>query len=216
MVIMAILSALLGGVLGFFLVGLGAAQLLVSAIGDRDGGSSMSGFFGFGPVGGIAGALLGVALVLRFGGGSATWSKGLMVASAILIALGGFLLLATAHPDRGPSYSYVIEFQLEVPAATLAGVEIPSAQAMWGAGGGAADDKPISQFFDKKCEGDKCVVEGSVAALGDLDRFRITTAIGQKNARYPLQLPPVVTSPADWTDWRQDESARVRWRIVKR
>ncbi len=216
MVIMAILSGLLGGAIGFFAVGLGAAAVLVAAFGDREGGSSMGGFFVFGPIGGIAGALLGIALVLRFGGGSAAWSKGLMIGAGVLIAMGGFLLLATAHPDRGPSYSYVIEFQLEVPAATLAGVDIPSSSAMWGAGGGESDDKPISQFFDKKCEGDVCVVGGSVAVLGARENFRITTGIGQTKGRYPLDVPAVVNGPVDWSEWRPEDGARVRWRIVKR
>jgi hypothetical protein len=87
---------------------------------------------------------------------------------------------------------------------------------MWGAGGGESDDKPISQFFDKKCEGDVCVVGGSVAVLGARDNFRITTAIGQKKGRYPLDLPAVVKGPVDWTEWRPEDGARVRWRIVKR
>jgi MFS family permease len=216
MAAMAILSALLGAVIGFFAAGFGAANVLVSALGNREGGSSMGGLFVFGPIGGLAGALLGVGLVLRFGGGSPAWSKGLMIAAGVLTAFGGVLLAMTASPDRGPSYSYVIEFQLELPAATLAGVDIPSTNAMWGAGGADADDKPISQFFDKKCEGDTCVIGGSVAALGAMNNFRITTAIGPKKSRYPLDLPPVVSGPADRSEWRDVDGARARWRIVKR
>jgi hypothetical protein len=216
MIFTAVLSALLGAVTGFFAAGFGAASVLVSAIGDREGGSSMEGFFGFGPIGGIAGALLGIGLALRFGGGSAAWSKGLMTAAGLLTALGSVVLVMTAFPDRGAAYSYVIEFQLEVPSATLAGVGIPSTNAMWGAGGADADDKPISQFFEKKCEGDTCVVGGSVAALGAMDQFRITTAIGQKRSRYPLDVPRVVGGPADWSAWRAGDGGRVRWRIVKR
>jgi hypothetical protein len=216
MVFMAIVSAVLGAVIGFCATGFGAAALLTSILGARDGGPGMSGFFFFGPIGGIAGALLGMGLVLRFGGGSAGWGRGLMISAGVLTLLGGALLAMTAFPDRGPSYSYVIEFQLKVPAAALAGVDIPSDYAMWGAAGAELDDKPISKFFAKECEGDTCVIGGSVAAYGPMNNFRIATAIGQKKARYPLDVPAVVNSPVDWSGWRDGADARVRWRIVQR
>ncbi|HEY1495775.1 MAG TPA: hypothetical protein VGF49_14585 [Candidatus Solibacter sp.] len=214
MVIKATLSALLGAALGFLATGFVAATVLVRALGQRDGGPGMSGFFGFGPIGAIAGALLGVGLVLRFGGGSAGWSRGLMVGAGVVIAVGG-ILLASSLPDRGPSYSHVIEFQLEYPAATLAGVEIPGSKAMWGAAGADLDDRPISQFFEKECKGGVCVLSGSVAALGPMNDFRIVAAIGEGKYRYPLDLP-VVAGPVDWSEWRAGEGARFRWRIVKK
>jgi hypothetical protein len=215
MVVLAILSALFGGIMGFFAAGIGAAMVLVSVFGGRDGGPDMAGLFGFGPIGGVAGALLGAGLMLRFGGGSRGWGKGLMVSSAILAALGGILLAVTSSPDRGPSYSNVIEFQLEYPSATLAGVEIPSPNAMWGASGADLDGKPISQFWEKRCEGDLCVLNGSIAATGPMNNFRVTTLVGQKKYRYPLDLP-LVAAPVDWSEWRAGDGARVRWRIVKR
>jgi hypothetical protein len=215
MKIIPIVSALLGGVIGFAVAGFGAAAILVSAFGSHDGGPAMSGFFGFGPIGGIAGALLGAGIALRFGSGSSKWGRGLMIGGGVVTVLGG-LALAASMPDRRPTYSNVIEFELEYPSATISNVEIPSSNAMWGAGGGDADDHPISQFFEKKCTGDVCVLNGSVAALGPMTGFRITTAIGPKKSRYPLGLPEVITVPVDWSDWRQGDGARFRWRIVKR
>jgi hypothetical protein len=212
--IKAMLSALLGAALGFLATGFVAATVLVRALGQRDGGPGMSGFFGFGPIGGIAGALLGVGLVLRFGGGSAGWGRGLMAGAGVVIAVGG-ILLASSLPDSGPSYAHVIEFQLEYPAATLAGVEIPSSNAMWGAAGADLNDKPISKFFEKKCDGDVCVLDGSVAALGPMNNFRIVAAVGPGRYRYPLDLPAVV-GPVDWSEWRAGEGARFRWRIVRK
>jgi MFS family permease len=212
---MAILSALLGGVVGFFAMGFGAASVLTSALGSRDGGPAMSGFFGFGPIGGIAGALLGVGLVLRFAGGSAGWGKGLLIAAGALLALGGILLVASL-PNRGPAYSYIIEFQLEYPAAILTGVNIPSSDAMWGAAGDDLDDKPISQFFEKSCTGETCVIGGAVAALGPMTNFHIAVALGQKKYHYPLDVPAVVNGALDWSEWRPGEGARCRWRIVQR
>ncbi len=214
MKIAAILGALAGAVAGFAAAGFGAAAVLVSALGDREGGSSMSGFFVFGPVGAVAGALLGAGLTLRFGAASSSWARGLMLAAGIVTALGGILLAFTSSPDRGPSYSHVIEFELELPASSLAGVAIPSSQAMWGAAGAGLDDSPISQFNEKKCAGDICIVSGSVAALGPMNNFRIATLIGSAKHRYALALPQSVTAPADWSDWTQGDGARYRWRIV--
>ena len=211
-----VLSALAGGVIGFAVAGFGAAMVLVSAFGRRDGGPDMSGFFGFGPIGGVVGLLLGAGLALRFGGGSIAWGGRLMAGSGILAVCGGLLLAFAATPDRGPSYTYTIEFELEYPSATLASVTIPSAGAMWGAAGADLDDRPISQFFEKKCQADVCVVNGSIAALGPMNNFRIAAAIGRKQYRYPLGLPAVVTAPVDWSEWAQGDGARVRWRIVKR
>jgi MFS family permease len=212
---LTVIFALLGAIAGFAAAGFGAAFVLVSALGDHDGGSSMSGFFGFGPIGGIAGAALGAGLGLRFGGASAKWGRRLMIGSGVLTALGGLLLTLASSPNRGPSYSAVIEFELEYPQAALAGVDIPSANAMWGAAGADSDDKPISQFFEKKCDDSVCLLNGSIAALGPMNNFRITTLIAGKNHRYPLDLPAVVADPLDWSAWRTADGARIRWRIVK-
>jgi hypothetical protein len=175
----------------------------------------MTGFFGFGPVGAIAGALLGAGLALTFGPLASKWGIRLIVSGGVVFGIGGVVLLVAGTPDRGPSYSEVIEFELEYPAKALEPLEIPSSNAMWGAAGGKSDDTPISQFFEKKCSGDVCVVNGSVAALGDMDNFRITTKIGPARASYPLDVPAPVTAPVDWSAWRSREGVRWRWRIVK-
>jgi hypothetical protein len=214
-VVMAIVSALVCGIIGFIAVGSGSAMVLQSVMGSGEGGPAMVGFIFIGPIGGIAGALLGVGLALRFGGGSSGWGKGLMVGAGVVTVLAGIVLAVVSSWSRGPSYSYVIEFQLEYPAATLAGVNIPSANAMWGAAGADLDGTPVSQFFEKRCEGDVCVVDGHVAAVGPTVRFHITSAIAQRKYRYPLELPAVVNGPVDWCDWRPGDGARVRWRIVK-
>jgi MFS family permease len=215
MALTVIFSALAGAIVGFMAVGLGAASVLVKALGDRDGGSSMAGFFGFGPIGAIAGALLGAGLVLQFGGGSSGWAKGLMVSSGALTVLTGLVLIVSASPKRGPSYSNVIEFQLEYPSATLAEITIPSQQAMWGAGGGNLDAAIISQFFQKQCEKDVCILDGSIAALGPMDNFRVPVRLGTQTFKYVLDLP-IVPTPVDWSPWKAGEGARVRWRIVAR
>jgi hypothetical protein len=216
MVLVAILCGIAGLVIGFFGVGLSAAKVLEAIHGTREGAAAMAGFFYFGPIGGIAGTLIGVGLVLRFGGGSGTWGKGLMIAAAVITVFGGVLFAMIALPDVRPSYSHVIEFELEVPAAALTSVDIPGPHAMWGAAGADMDDKPFSQFFDKRCEGNVCVLPGSVAAAGPLYHFRIAVLLGQKAYRFSLDLPAAITGPIDWSAWHTSDDARLRWRIVKR
>jgi hypothetical protein len=70
MIIVDILAGLAGAVAGFLGVGFLAARVLVAALGNHDGGSDMAGFFFFGPIGGLAGAMLGVGLAMRLGAGS--------------------------------------------------------------------------------------------------------------------------------------------------
>jgi hypothetical protein len=188
-------------------------MVLTSALGQRDGGPAMSGFFGFGTMGGVAGLLLGAGLALRFGG-SPGWSRGLMIAGGAVLAFAAILLVASL-PDSRSAYSHVIEFQLEYPAAALSGVDIPSSNAMWGSAAGDADEKPISQFFEKNCSDDVCILNGSVAALGPMNNFRIVTVLGSRRHRHSLDVP-AVARPMDWSEWRNEDGARVRWRIVKR
>jgi len=103
MMILTILSGLVGAVIGFASAGFGAAMVLVSVFGDHDGGSSMAGFFTFGPIGSIAGVLLGAGLALRFGHSSPKWGLRLMMGAGIVSVLGGVLLAVVSTPDRGPS-----------------------------------------------------------------------------------------------------------------
>jgi hypothetical protein len=223
MVVIAILCGMAGFAAGWFGVGLGAAKVLEAVHGSREGYAAMVGFFTFGPVGGIAGALGGVGLTLRFGGGSTLWGQRLLISAAVVAALAGIGLTFAASPTQsGPSYSHVIQFELQVPATDLAGIEIPGPHAMWGAAGGQADETPISRFFDRQCDGDACLLAGSVAAAGSMDQFRITVRLGQKSYRFPLDLPPDVNAAVDWSPWRSsagpesNDHPRFRWRIVPR
>ena len=224
MVTIAILCGIAGFAAGWFGVGLGAAKVLEAVHGSREGYAAMVGFFIFGPVGGIAGALAGVGLTLRFGGGSAVWGQRLLIGATVMAGLAGIGLIFAASPNENrPSYSQVIQFELQVPASDLASIEIPGPDAMWGAAGGQADDTPISRFFDRKCDGDGCLLAGSVAAAGSMDQFHITVRLGQKSYRFLLDLPPVALPPSTYPvrvshspGPESNDHTRLRWRIVAR
>ena len=113
MKLLPVISALLGAIIGFAAAGFGSAAVLVAAFGDREGGNGMAGFFGFGPVGAIAGTLMGAGLALTFGPAANEWGKRLIVSGGVVLGIGVVVLLVASTPDRGPNYSEVIEFELE-------------------------------------------------------------------------------------------------------
>ena len=101
---MAILAALFLGAVGFFVLGVGGAIWMSSLYGSNSGGSEMSTIFTLGPLGCLAGILLGVGLVFHFSGGPAGWAKGLMIGGASLAGLAAIVLagLVLAHPHSPP------------------------------------------------------------------------------------------------------------------
>lgn len=216
MIALIILAGIVGAVAGAFGVGLGAAKALEAAHGAREGAAAMSGFFFFGPFGAVAGALLGVGLALHLAGRSAAWARGLMIAAAIVIVLGGILFSMVAAPDSRPYYPHVLEFELEVPAEAVAGIDVPGPNALWGAAGADLSDEPTSQFIEKNCQGDVCLLTGSIAPVGPLNNFRVAAHLGAKQYRFLLDLPPAVTGAIDWSAWRTSDDARLRWRVVDR
>ena len=65
---MRIIIGFLTGVLGLIAGWFGLAMLVIALAGeDRDGGIAMGAFFQIGPIGGVAGFILGVLLFIRFG-----------------------------------------------------------------------------------------------------------------------------------------------------
>jgi hypothetical protein len=211
-----LLFTLIGAVAGFFAAGFVAAFSLTSTLGARDGGPGMAGFFYFGPIGAVAGALLALSWVIRRYGTHSNWGAGLLIAGGLITFAGCILLAVVAFDDRDTSYSKVIEFELEYPIGILAGVTIPSSDAMWGAAGDDLDDTPISQFFEKRCNAATCVLSGAIAATGPTNNFRILTLINGHKQRYPIDLPVRIVNAMDWSAWHSSVGARIRWRIVNR
>ena len=93
---MAILAGLIIGAIEFFALGAIAAIWMSSIYGSNSGGTEMSSFFTFGPLGGLSGLLLGIGLVLHFRGKRKGLAKGLMLTAASLTGLGAVALIALA------------------------------------------------------------------------------------------------------------------------
>jgi hypothetical protein len=117
----AILAGAVGAAIGWFASGMAAVAIGgLLGMSDFEGGRGMFAFFGIGPIGGLIGLILGIALVLRrhgnISGFGALAGRGLMVAGAIvgLVALGVLIRLFTL-PDLQQPFPRVV-FEIRLPA----------------------------------------------------------------------------------------------------
>jgi len=198
---MAVLAALILGVVGCFAFGAGAAIWMGSVYGSNSGGTEMSSFFTFGPVGGLAGILLGVGLVLHFKGAHAGWAKGLMIGAAslaglALLALCGLALAHTPPAVRVPASTLV--FQLEVPA------NAPIETSGWSFDGGSVSS------VEKHCAESTCTLVFVVSVDETFPGTARTLAAG--GYRFALDAASV-RHAADWCEWRSEGTARFRYRV---
>jgi hypothetical protein len=93
-VLKAMLAAIVVGAAGCVAFGAGAAIWMSSIYGSQSGGVEMSSLFTFGPIGGLAGVLLGIGITLRFS--HRPGAKGLIIASAAIAGLAIVALFAMA------------------------------------------------------------------------------------------------------------------------
>ncbi len=173
----------------------------------------MGGFFVFGPIGGIAGLLAGIGLVLRFGGASARWGNGLLTAAGGTLALGSVLLAWAAAPESKRVYPQVLDFELELDEADW-GFGDTQDDARWSYGPDGPPAQLISPFWEKRCANGRCIVQ-SMAAL---DAYRpnpvIAVRVHQKKRHFPVSLPKEISAPLDWSEWQRVEDMRLRYRVV--
>jgi hypothetical protein len=199
----AILAALIFGIAGCFAFGVGAAIWMGSIYGSNSGGTEMSSFFTVGPVGGLAGVLLGVALVFHFRSGPAGWAKGLMISAASLTGLTVLALsaLALAHPSRTVRVpSSVAVFQVEFPAA--AAVETSG----WSFDGGSISS------VEKHCAMGTCTLVFVIPLAESFSGATLTLAAGE----YQFVVDRTnVLQASDWCEWRFSGTTRFRYRASR-
>jgi MFS family permease len=121
--IFAFLAGLAGAAIGWAATAF-TALTLSSYLGasDFEGAAAMTAFFGFGPVGGLAGLVAGIWLTLRYGSGQSAFGaiakRGAIVLGAIvLLAVGVFGYLSTFDEvveRNGPTP--LAEFEIRLPA----------------------------------------------------------------------------------------------------
>lgn len=139
---MAALRAFIGGLLGLIIGGVGAALisgLIMEAAGvsNFEGGLGMAAVFAFGPLGAIAGLILGIWLGLRIGRKRAASPDGkpapqhglrnAAIAVAGIIVLGGIILwVMYASTPQHLEYDQAganLEFELRAPAQLAASLD---------------------------------------------------------------------------------------------
>lgn len=99
--LLAAIAGLVLGAIGAFIFGLGATQLMTAVGGARSGGSAMSGFFIFGPIGLLAGGLLGAGLVLRQAGAATGLTRVIIPLSLLIAVIGVVLCVLNIAFSRG-------------------------------------------------------------------------------------------------------------------
>jgi hypothetical protein len=121
---MTLLLSLLAGILGAA-IGWAAAAALALALGgvlgvsDFEGGRAMTAIWGIGPIGGLAGLVAGIVLVLRKRGGVSAggiaWRLPLVIAGIVALAGAGFWWMYETRPilnSNGPAPRLAFEVRL--------------------------------------------------------------------------------------------------------
>ncbi len=216
MVFGAILAGLVLALLTGFGMGYGAATWFTSVAGPREGAAAMYGFFIFGPIGAVAGLLLGSGAVLKFSGYALTWGNWLLGSGSVILVLGLMLMVYSANPREQPIFSKVpiVEFELDYPAAALG--DGPIQDVHWTNSKAQKKEEVISQFWDKKCAEGRCVVAGSSYVISTEQASTVTVSLQGRLLHYHLNLPKRLEGPLPWSEWDDQEGVRVRWRVVKK
>jgi hypothetical protein len=118
--ILALIAGLVGAALGWFAAA--AAALVISGllgVSDFEGARGMTAIFGIGPIGGLAGLVLGVVLVLRIrgrhGAGGIAWRVPLVVAGIVALVAAGLWWMYETRPvlnSNGPAPRLAFEVRL--------------------------------------------------------------------------------------------------------
>ena len=214
MIGLALLAGLALGAIGLFGMDFVASSLLAAKYGSREGSAAMAGFFFFGPFGAFSGLLLGIGLVIRFGGVSAAWGSRLMIGAACVFVLGAAALAVTAMPKSfGPSPAQVLQIELDVSEADWGPGQFKG-KVGWAYLQRDAPDRADWPMWSKSFENGRYIGESSVGLGGERRDPRIVVQAGGRMIRFPLSLPEEIREPIAWTEWKADGDIRFRYQVV--
>lgn len=212
MILAAIVAGLLAAALLGFGMGFGAASWFTSVAGPREGAAAMSGFFVFGPIGAVAGLLLGSGAVVRFWSAAHTVGAWLLGSGGVVLLLGLVLMFVAANPRSQPIFdvSPVMEFELDFPEAMLG--DGPIGDVHWTASRAERRDQAVSQFWEKRCQDGRCIVGGSSYVLSTEQSSTLTVDLRGRLLYFRVNLPQKLAHGLPWSDWNEQDGVRVRWR----
>jgi MFS family permease len=214
MIGLAALAGLVLGAVGLIGMDFVASSLLVAKYGSREGSAAMAGFFFFGPFGALSGLLLGVGLVLRFGGVSLTWGSRLMIGAACIFGIGAAVLAVTAMPKpSAPSAAQVLQIELDVSEADWGPGQFKG-KVGWAYLQGDSPDRADWSMWSRSFENGRYIGESSVGLVGERRNPRIVVQVGGRMVRFPLSLPEEIRAPIAWTEWRADGDVWFRYQVV--
>src|SRR5262245_53468112 len=211
---MAILWAILGGFLGAvagFVATVVVSLVIMGLLGvsDFEGGRAMGAVWGFGPIGGLVGLILGIWLALRLVGGRTRFGTlarrgGLaLLGIAAIVAAGLFVVWQSG--DQHLTYDgagATLEFEIRSPAdyalpaeAALVGVEINT------------DKNQQPGYLDKEWlrrEDGYSILSGGVELYFRTARRLLVLRLGDNRDRlFKIRLPGKPGPGETWSEWQK-------------
>jgi hypothetical protein len=211
---MAILWAIIGGIVGAVAGWVVAAVLSLVIMGllgvsDFEGGRAMASFWGFGPIGGLVGLILGIWLALRLAGGrmrvGALAKRGVLALLGIAAVIGAAIFIIWQSGDHRLTYDgagATLEFEIRVPAdyalpsdAAMVQVEIDT------------DKNQQPGYLDKdwlRHEAGYSLLSGGVELYFRTAQRLLVLKLGDHRDRlFKIRLPGKPDPDGDWSDWQK-------------
>lgn len=204
--ILAFLAAIVGATAGFFLTAaLGSVLAPMLGVSSFEGAAGYFAVFVLGPVGGLAGLILGLWLVFRYKGGHRTFSaiagrSAIVVVAIVVVAAAGVQLrLATLENfANGPAPQ--LEFEIRLPAN--AGISRQGLDFEMQAGsqrsGGLLRDPWLRH------DGDRPVLVGFVPLYTRTSqRMLVMSRPGEPKLLFSIRLSATPTPSDSFGDWQR-------------
>jgi hypothetical protein len=211
---MAILWAIVGGFLGVvagFVATVVVSLIIMGLLGvsDFEGGRAMAAVWGFGPIGGLIGLILGIWLALRLAGGRLRFGvlvkRGALALLGIAAIVAAGLFVVWQSGDHRLTYDgagATLEFEIRAPAdyalpaeAALIDVEIDT------------DKNQQPGYLDKEWlrrEDGYSVMSGGVELYFRTAQRLLVLKLGDHRDRlFKIRLPGKPDPGEAWSDWQK-------------
>jgi hypothetical protein len=204
--ILAFLAGVIGAGAGFFLAAaLGSVLAGALGVSSFEGAAGYLAVFGFGPVGGLVGLILGLALVFRYKGGyrglSAIAGRSAIVVAAILIlvVVGVQVRLATLEgfPDgQTPQLDFEIRLPAQAATPSRQGLDFEM-QAGSQRSGGLLPDEWLRR------DSERPVLVGFVPLYTRTSqRMLVVSRPGEPKLIFHIRLSPTPTASERYGEWQ--------------
>lgn len=230
---MTLLLSLLAGIAGAAIGWIAAAALTLAlggvlGVSDFEGGRGMLAIWGIGPLGGLAGLIAGIVLVLRkrggFSLGAIAWRLPLVIAGIVALVAAGFWWMYETRPilnTNGPAPRLAFEVRLPPGVAAADGVKAELHTEKNKMPGLVSRDAP-------RTDNGRALLTGSVELYYRSGwRLLEIRMPGQLDRIFKLNLPASPRRTTEMTRWQKadfiaaqprksgpDEAFEIRYRVL--